>query len=114
IECSAMPATLPPRRGTRQDQPRRDTEAHSRAIQDRGLCAPPWPLWFHGTIMSVTLPIEPLLPEVVAALRQHNRLVLRAAPGAGKTTRVPAALLDAGLAGAKQVVVLEPRRIAAR
>ena len=40
--------------------------------------------------------------------------MLRAAPGAGKTTRVPAALLDAGLAGTGTVVVLEPRRIAAR
>jgi ATP-dependent helicase HrpB len=60
------------------------------------------------------LPIDPLLPQIVATLRGQNRLVLRAAPGAGKTTRVPTAVLDAGLAGAKQVVVLEPRRIAAR
>jgi hypothetical protein len=43
-----------------------------------------------------------------------NRLVLRAAPGAGKTTRVPAALLDAGIASDRHVVVVEPRRIAAR
>lgn len=61
-----------------------------------------------------SLPIDPLLPAIVAALDDHSRLVLRAAPGAGKTTRVPAALLDAGLAGTKQVLVLEPRRIAAR
>ena len=60
------------------------------------------------------LPIDALLPNVVAALRDHSCVVLRAAPGAGKTTRVPAALLDAGLAGTKQVLVLEPRRIAAR
>src|SRR5581483_9058643 len=60
------------------------------------------------------LPIDPLLPDVVAALREGRRLVLRAAPGAGKTTRVPAALLDAGIAGGRAVVVLEPRRIAAR
>src|SRR5512140_148788 len=60
------------------------------------------------------LPIDPLLPEVVEALRQGSRLVLRAPPGAGKTTRVPAALLDAGIAGDKEIVVLEPRRIAAR
>ncbi|MBX3028255.1 ATP-dependent helicase HrpB [bacterium] len=64
--------------------------------------------------MPAPLPIDSLLPAIVAALRDANRLVLRAAPGAGKTTRVPAALLDAGLAGARQVVVLEPRRIAAR
>ncbi len=60
------------------------------------------------------LPIDPLLPEIAAALRTTRRVILRAAPGAGKTTRVPAALLDAGLAGERQVVVLEPRRIAAR
>ncbi len=61
-----------------------------------------------------SLPIDPLLPEVVSVLRSGARLVLRAAPGAGKTTRVPAAILDAGLAADKEVVVLEPRRIAAR
>ena len=60
------------------------------------------------------LPIDPLLPAVTAALARTPRLVLRAAPGAGKTTRVPPALLDAGLAGGRDVVVLEPRRIAAR
>ncbi len=64
--------------------------------------------------MSAALPIEPLLPEVVETLRQNSRLVLRAPPGAGKTTRVPGALLDGGLARGKQIVVLEPRRIAAR
>ena len=60
------------------------------------------------------LPIDALLPDAVASLRRSPRLVLRAAPGAGKTTRVPAALLDAGLAGDRHVLVLEPRRIAAR
>src|SRR5262252_158552 len=64
--------------------------------------------------MSAPLPIDPLLPDIVAMLRRTNRVVLRAAPGAGKTTRVPAARLDAGLAGDKQVLVIEPRRIAAR
>src|SRR5437867_2128553 len=60
------------------------------------------------------LPIDALLAQIVDTLRSGSRLVLRAAPGAGKTTRVPAALLDAGLAGEKRVIVLEPRRIAAR
>jgi ATP-dependent helicase HrpB len=64
--------------------------------------------------VSDALPIDPLLPQITAALRERSRLILRAAPGAGKTTRVPAALLDAGAAGGRQVVVLEPRRIAAR
>src|SRR5262245_20724909 len=60
------------------------------------------------------LPIDAVLPDVVTALGRGTRLIVRAEPGAGKTTRVPAALLDAGLAGEREVVVLEPRRIAAR
>ena len=61
-----------------------------------------------------SLPIDPLLPEVVASLRARPTLVLEAPPGAGKTTRVPRALLDAGMAEHGEIVVLEPRRLAAR
>ena len=57
------------------------------------------------------LPVDALLPEIVASLQATPNLVLEAAPGAGKTTRVPPALL--GLV-AGEVIVLEPRRIAAR
>jgi ATP-dependent helicase HrpB len=60
------------------------------------------------------LPIDPLLPDVCDALRRGNALVLEAPPGAGKTTRVPRALLDAGFAEAGEILVLEPRRLAAR
>ena len=60
------------------------------------------------------LPIDAILPDVVAALRGGPALVVEAPPGAGKTTRVPRALLDAGVAGAGEIVVLEPRRLAAR
>ncbi len=60
------------------------------------------------------LPIEEILPEVVERLRRARSLVIEAPPGAGKTTRVPPSILDAGLSGAGQVLVLEPRRIAAR
>jgi len=56
------------------------------------------------------LPIDPLLPEVLAALASAGTLVLRAPTGAGKTTRVPPALVD----GSGRVLVLEPRRVAAR
>ncbi|HVS37276.1 MAG TPA: helicase-related protein, partial [Gemmataceae bacterium] len=63
--------------------------------------------------MPDPLPIDPVLPEVVAALRRGPAVVVRAPPGAGKTTRVPPALLDAGI-GANRIVVLEPRRVAAR
>jgi ATP-dependent helicase HrpB len=60
------------------------------------------------------LPIDPLLPEVISALSRGSSLVIEAPPGAGKTTRVPVALYRAGLAGDGEVVVLEPRRLAAR
>jgi ATP-dependent helicase HrpB len=61
--------------------------------------------------LADALPIEAILPEVLAALQRGPNLVLEAAPGAGKTTRIPAALL--GLVQG-EVLVLEPRRIAAR
>jgi len=60
------------------------------------------------------LPIDPVLPRLVAELRQSTAAVLQAPPGAGKTTRVPPALLDAGLAGDRRIVLIQPRRIAAR
>lgn len=62
----------------------------------------------------VELPIDAVLPEVIDRLREANSVVLRAPAGAGKTTRVPPALLDAGLAGAGQILMLQPRRVAAR
>ena len=60
------------------------------------------------------LPIDPVLPALVGALGANGSatVVLEAAPGAGKTTRVPRALLDAWPEG--EIVVLEPRRLAAR
>lgn len=59
------------------------------------------------------LPIDASLPDVLAALQRSGTALLLAPPGSGKTTRVPPALLEAAPAGA-QVVVLEPRRLAAR
>ncbi|MCI5109981.1 MAG: ATP-dependent helicase HrpB [Marivita sp.] len=61
----------------------------------------------------IPLPIDHVLPELVAHLRDRGRAVLQAPPGAGKTTRVPLALLEAGLTQ-KRIVMLEPRRLAAR
>ncbi len=61
-----------------------------------------------------SLPIDPVLPEALAALERARSLVLTAAPGAGKTTRFPRALLLSGACGDQEIVVLEPRRIAAR
>lgn len=57
------------------------------------------------------LPIDAILPDLVAALRAQGRAVLQAPPGAGKTTRVPLALLPE-IAG--RILMLEPRRLAAR
>ena len=62
----------------------------------------------------IPLPIDPLLPDVVRALQQHGVLVLEAPPGAGKTTRVPRALLQAGFGDAGDIIVLQPRRLPTR
>ncbi len=59
------------------------------------------------------LPIDDYLPAIARALRNGGRLVIQAAPGAGKTTRAPAALLTSGAAEG-EVVVVVPRRLAAR
>jgi len=63
--------------------------------------------------VSDPLPIDDALPALIDALRSAGRAVLQAPPGAGKTTRVPLALLEAGLTNGK-IVMLEPRRLAAR
>ena len=63
---------------------------------------------------STPLPIEPLLPELIETLKQHGRLVLQAPPGAGKTTRVPLALAQQLPWSSGKVLVLEPRRLAAK
>jgi ATP-dependent helicase HrpB len=60
------------------------------------------------------LPIDVALPELTAALRGSNCAVLVAPPGAGKTTRVPLVLIDEPWAKDKKILVLEPRRLAAR
>lgn len=68
---------------------------------------------------KLVLPIDDVLPQLIASLQEAGAVVLKAEPGAGKTTRVPPALLDAGLAKLQngdegQLIVLQPRRIAAR
>jgi len=55
------------------------------------------------------LPVDPFLPEIVEHVRRSRALVVSAQPGAGKTTRVPPALIDAG-----PLILLQPRRVAAR
>ena len=63
---------------------------------------------------SSAFPITPLLPDITASLSAHPRLVLEAPPGAGKTTQVPLALLQAAWLAGNKIVMLEPRRVAAR
>jgi ATP-dependent helicase HrpB len=63
---------------------------------------------------ATPLPIDAVLDELGRALAVRNTAVLVASPGAGKTTRVPLALLDAPWAAGRKIIVLEPRRIAAR
>ncbi|MGB8636235.1 MAG: helicase-related protein, partial [Rhodanobacteraceae bacterium] len=60
------------------------------------------------------LPIAALLPAIRETLNTHTRLVLEAPPGAGKTTGVPPALLDCEWLGGRRILMLEPRRLAAR
>jgi ATP-dependent helicase HrpB len=63
--------------------------------------------------VRIALPIDPHLPAITAAVEKHSAVVLKASPGSGKTTRVPAALLESRLS-APEIWVLEPRRLAAK
>src|SRR5687768_1403404 len=60
------------------------------------------------------LPIDDALPALTAALRAREAAVLVAPPGAGKTTRVPLVLMREPWAAGQKIIVLEPRRLAAR
>lgn len=64
--------------------------------------------------MSASLPVEEALPALRAALAAGNAAVLQAPPGAGKTTLVPLALLDEPWLAGQRILILEPRRLAAR
>ncbi len=66
----------------------------------------------NGQILT-SYPIDHILPELRAAIREHPAVVLQAPPGSGKTTRVPLALLDVLPPQAGRILMLEPRRIAA-
>jgi ATP-dependent helicase HrpB len=63
---------------------------------------------------TTPLPIDAVLDELRSALAARSSAVLVAPPGAGKTTRVPLALMDESWLGGRKILVLEPRRIAAR
>ncbi len=63
---------------------------------------------------QIRLPIDQVLPQLVEGLRHQPVMVLEAAPGAGKTTRAPLALLGADWLAGQKILLLEPRRLAAR
>ena len=65
-------------------------------------------------IMSTVLPVDEVIPALTAALGKGNNAVLQAPPGAGKTTRIPLALLNEPWLNGKRILMLEPRRLAAR
>ena len=65
-------------------------------------------------VFDTPLPIDEALPELLEALRTKTKAVLVAPPGAGKTTRVPLALMDEDWTRGGKILVLEPRRLAAR
>lgn len=65
-------------------------------------------------LFNTNLPIEDVVPDIRRALESGGNLVLVAPPGAGKTTIVPLALLNEGWLGGRRMIMLEPRRLAAR
>jgi ATP-dependent helicase HrpB len=65
-------------------------------------------------LSASSLPITALRADIARVLREQNRLILQAPTGSGKSTQIPQYLLDDGLAGEGRIVILQPRRLAAR
>ena len=72
--------------------------------------------WYviYSTLSMHPLPVDIVLPDLRSALANYKNIVLSADPGAGKTTRVPLALLDEAWLSGKKLFMLEPRRLAAQ
>src|SRR5690242_10540593 len=68
----------------------------------------------HSSDMQAALPIDPFLSEISAALNAGKNVVLVAEPGSGKTTRAPIGVINDGWLGGKKILMLEPRRLAAK
>ncbi len=67
-----------------------------------------------GKIAGMQLPVEAVIADLINALTESDSAVLEAPPGAGKTTRVPLALLESGVAASGKILMLEPRRLAVK
>ena len=63
---------------------------------------------------NTQLPIFSVLPDIIQAVKNHNQIILQAEPGAGKSTQVPLAILQMPEFAEKKVLMLEPRRLAAK
>lgn len=76
--------------------------------------------WLDSDLLRAAICLNPPLPiwqlheQILGAVRESNRLVLVAPTGSGKTTQVPQMLWDAGVGGGKKIIILQPRRVAAR
>ncbi len=66
------------------------------------------------TIQPADLPIREVIPEIKEKLKEHNTIIITAPPGAGKSTLLPLVLADETWLGDQKIVMLEPRRLAAR
>src|SRR5947209_16121383 len=106
---SPPPASIQDGACTRQSCPwaqRKSLGALAQKLTPSQSCA-----WIVDVPRQLPLPVDALIPDIAASLQHTPNLVIEAEPGAGKTTRIPPALLGAFRG---QVLVLEPRRIAAR
>lgn len=87
----------------------------ARVVQQHTTIAPsPYAITGPIAINSADLPIHALADDLRRTWREHNSLVIVAPTGSGKTTQVPQLLLADGICGDKRIVVLQPRRVAAR
>jgi ATP-dependent helicase HrpB len=92
----------------------RRLEPAARIVEETGPIAERFTRDAQLTSFAAPLPIDDVLGALRSALAEHSSAVLVAPPGAGKTTRAPLALLDEPWAEDKRLILLEPRRIAAR
>src|ERR1700709_2177692 len=82
--------------------------------RNRALASRRFTVLRYASMLPRELPIYELEDPLIAAVREQGRLIVQAPTGSGKSTQVPQLLLRSGLLGDGEVVVLQPRRLAAR